>query len=82
MKIKFNPFFFLEIIQSTDAWMVGNFHHRGFYRVNYNEQGWRNIQQKLNSNFDVRKNPLFCIISFGHCSSLIYIKKNYFRIRN
>ena len=53
--------FFIEKIPSTDSWMVGNFHHRGFYRVNYDEQGWKNIQQKLNSNFSVskRKNVSF-----------------------
>ena len=33
--------------------MIGNFQHRGFYRVNYDANGWKMIIDQLSRDFTV-----------------------------
>ena len=46
-------FLFLDVIKTNAEWIVGNFNHRGFYRVNYDTDGWKKIQNELNNNYKV-----------------------------
>lgn len=38
-------------IKSSASFMLGNYHHRGFYRVNYDKRGWQAITDEINKNF-------------------------------
>ena len=34
---------------NSTEWVVGNLHHSGFYRVNYDQQNWQLLIQQLNN---------------------------------
>lgn len=42
-----------DAIVSSASWIIGNFEHRGFYRVNYDSSGWDSIIDQLLKDFKV-----------------------------
>ena len=39
----------LNLNAGTNEWVVGNLHHSGFYRVNYDKKNWELLIQQLSS---------------------------------
>ena len=52
-KFKMNKHFIAAQILSSAKWMIGNYHHRGFYRVNYDANGWKAIKDQLDKDHTV-----------------------------
>ena len=40
----------IDLNAGANEWVVGNLHHSGFYRVNYDKKNWDLLIQQLNNN--------------------------------
>lgn len=45
------------IVASSAEWLLGNYNHKGFYRVNYDAQGWEHIIRNMISNHKIFSIP-------------------------
>ena len=41
----------INLNANSNEWVIGNLHHSGFYRVNYDKKNWELLIQQLNTDY-------------------------------